>query len=157
MPFACDKVEKHHDASTPCVQRSNILKCMNGGAVRRYSRSIRGVFSIRHVMAAVTCPALRAAIACGTPNPGYKSRRSWRRSTRRLCVTGYRRACAIVILGGRKSVFSAGFGLHVKKRGQEMVARGGPIREANQDSAAARRVRIGQSRFESIEPCLESQ
>jgi hypothetical protein len=34
----------------------------------------------------------------------------------------------------------------------EMVARGGPIREANQDSAAARRVRIGQSRFESIEP-----
>jgi len=35
---------------------------------------------------------------------------------------------------------------------KRMVARGGPIREANQDSAAARRVRIGQSRFESIEP-----
>ncbi len=34
----------------------------------------------------------------------------------------------------------------------EMVARGGPIRKANQDSAAARRVRIGLSRSESIEP-----
>jgi len=34
----------------------------------------------------------------------------------------------------------------------EMVARGGPIREANQDSEAARRVWIGLSRSESIEP-----
>ncbi len=33
-----------------------------------------------------------------------------------------------------------------------MVARGGPIREANQDSEAARRVLIGLSRSESIEP-----
>ena len=33
----------------------------------------------------------------------------------------------------------------------EMVARGGPIREANQDSEAARRVRIGLSRFESMD------
>jgi hypothetical protein len=32
-----------------------------------------------------------------------------------------------------------------------MVARGGPIREANQDSEAARRVRIALRRFESIE------
>jgi len=34
----------------------------------------------------------------------------------------------------------------------EMVARDGPIREANQDSAAARRARIGPRRSESIEP-----
>ena len=34
----------------------------------------------------------------------------------------------------------------------EVVARDGPIREANQDSAAARRARIGASRSESIEP-----
>ena len=33
----------------------------------------------------------------------------------------------------------------------EMVTRGRPIREANQDSEAARRVRIGLSRSESIE------
>jgi len=33
-----------------------------------------------------------------------------------------------------------------------MVARGGPIRKANQDSEAARRVKIGLSRSESIEP-----
>ena len=32
-----------------------------------------------------------------------------------------------------------------------MVARGGPIRKANQDGEAARRVRIDLSRFESIE------
>jgi len=38
----------------------------------------------------------------------------------------------------------------------KLVARGGPIREANQDSAAARRVRIGLSRSESIEPSTES-
>jgi hypothetical protein len=37
----------------------------------------------------------------------------------------------------------------------EMVARGGPIRKANQDSEAARRVRIGFSRSESIEPSME--
>ena len=37
----------------------------------------------------------------------------------------------------------------------KLVARGGPIREANQDSAAARRVRIGPSRSESIEPSME--
>ena len=34
----------------------------------------------------------------------------------------------------------------------DVVARGGPIREANQDSEAARRVRIGLSRSESIDP-----
>ena len=34
----------------------------------------------------------------------------------------------------------------------EVVSRDGPIREANQDSAAARRVRIGQCRSESIKP-----
>jgi hypothetical protein len=34
----------------------------------------------------------------------------------------------------------------------EMVARDGPIRGANQDSAAARRARIGAGRSESIEP-----
>ena len=33
-----------------------------------------------------------------------------------------------------------------------MVARDGPIRAANQDSAAARRARIGPGRSESIEP-----
>ena len=33
-----------------------------------------------------------------------------------------------------------------------MVARDGPIRAANQDSAAARRARIGRGRSESIEP-----
>jgi len=38
-----------------------------------------------------------------------------------------------------------------------LVARGGPIREANQDSDAARRVRIGLSRSESIEPCIENR
>ena len=37
-----------------------------------------------------------------------------------------------------------------------MVARGGPIREANQDGEAARRVRIGLSRSESIEPSMEN-
>jgi len=33
-----------------------------------------------------------------------------------------------------------------------VVARDGPIREVNQDSATARRVRIGPGRSESIEP-----
>jgi len=37
----------------------------------------------------------------------------------------------------------------------KVVARGGPIREANQDSKAARRVRIGLSRSESMDSlCL---
>ena len=35
---------------------------------------------------------------------------------------------------------------------KRMVARGRPIREANQDSEAARRVRVGLRRSESIEP-----
>jgi len=34
----------------------------------------------------------------------------------------------------------------------EVVARGGPIREANQDGEVARKVRIDPSRSESIEP-----
>ncbi len=39
---------------------------------------------------------------------------------------------------------------------QRMVARGGPIRKANQDSAAARSVSIGRSRSESIEPSMDN-
>ena len=42
--------------------------------------------------------------------------------------------------------------LHWAHKKAPLVARGGPIREANQDSEAARRVRIDLSRFESIEP-----
>ena len=43
----------------------------------------------------------------------------------------------------------------VNRISELVVARGGPIRAANQDSEAARRVRIGLSRSESIEPSIE--
>jgi hypothetical protein len=56
------------------------------------------------------------------------------------------------------AVINCRFSLVAGKNGQgtqlnkPMVARGGPIRKANQDSKAARRAKIGHSRSESIEP-----